>query len=932
LGNLYIADTNNNAIRKVTAAGTITTVAGNGTPGYSGDNGPASAALLSGPHGILVDASGNLLIADTYNWSIRRVNAAGIITTIAGTGVFCPPNTSGSCGGRGDGGPATSAFLSEPGSVAVDTLGNLFIADTGDNSIRQVNSSGIINRVAGSGVNGYGGDHGPAGLAYLNQPNGVALDAAGNVFIADTLNHRIRKVDTSGIITTIAGNGVAGYTGDGGPASAASLNMPSYIVLDGAGNLYISDSANERIRETMVSGTIDTIAGDGGYRYAGDGGLATSASIQQPLGVAVDASGNLFIADTYNNCIREVDINGVISTVAGNGIPGYSGDTGPAVGASLDLPRTVAFDAAGNLFIADNGNNVVRRVTAGIISTIAGNGVAGYYGDNGPATSASLYSPSGVAIDNSGNVYIADEYNSAIRMVAPGGTITTIAGTGIASCDYGAIGPALGYPTGITLDGSGNLAVADNFCSTVWNLTAAGLSGRTQIAVSPEAIAVDASGNLFVGAPLSEVIQKLTTSGAITTVAGNGVSGYSGDNGPAVDAELYWPYGVAVDGACNLFIADSLNNRIRKVAGLAVSPASVFLDATSQSAPPLSITPVSSGCAWTSVSSAPWIDIISGSGSGKGTVTFSVQANSTGTQRIGTLTIGGQTVSVTQRETDTTFTDVSDPSAYYFDAANIMYQLGISNGCSTAPLMYCPADTNTRGQMAKFIVVALAGTSFTYNPTPYFSDVPASYPFFSYIQKLYELGITSGCQAAPPMFCPDDGVTRGQTAAFIIRSRYASIPFSVPSTPYFTDVPPSYPFFNYIQKMAELGITSGCTPTTYCPEDELLRDQMSVFIVRGLLNQLLPASTPIVTSVSPNSAPAGTPVTVTITGVGTHFAPGTSQVMTVAGISASNVVVNSPTSLTVQLLSAPGVTPNPSPIMVVTGSEEAGLPSGFTVQ
>jgi hypothetical protein len=366
--------------------------------------------------------------------------------------------------------------------------------------------------------------------------------------------------------------------------------------------------------------------------------------------------------------------------------------------------------------------------------------------------------------------------------------------------------------------------------------------------------------------------------------------------------------------------------------GFSVNPTTVYLDSTSQSGPPLSVA-TNPGCSWAASADAAFIHITSGAGgSGNGTVTFSVPANATGADLTGTLSVSGQPVSIIQRETAVTFTDVSDPSAYYFNAANIMYQLGISDGCSTTPRMFCPDDVNTRGQMAKFIVLALAGSSFTYNPTPYFTDVPASYLYFTYIQKLYELGITDGCQAAPAMFCPDDGVTRDQTAAFIIRSRFASIPFSYPTTPYFTDVPPSDPFFGDVQEMAQLGITSGCGAAVYCPGETLLRDDMAVLLVRGLLNQLLPASTPILTSVSPNSAPAGMPVTVTITGYGTHFAAGTSQVQTVPGITVANVDVQGPTLLTVQLTGTAGVTPNPSPIVVMTGTEQAGLPSGFTVQ
>jgi hypothetical protein len=368
---------------------------------------------------------------------------------------------------------------------------------------------------------------------------------------------------------------------------------------------------------------------------------------------------------------------------------------------------------------------------------------------------------------------------------------------------------------------------------------------------------------------------------------------------------------------------------------LSVSPSAVYVDSKSQSAT-VNVTAFPS-CTWSASAGGSFISITSGaSGAGNGVVGFSVPANTTGADLTGSLSVGGEAASVTQRETPITFTDVSDPSASYFDAVNIMYELGITNGCLAVPLEFCPNESNTRGEMAKFMVIAIEGNSkFTYSPTPYFSDVPATYPFFSYIQKLYELGITDGCTTSPSlMFCPDDGVTRDQSAAFIIRARFASIPFNYPTTPYFVDVPPSDPFFNYVQEMYYLGITNGCssTPLMYCPAETLTRGEMAVFIVRGLLNQLLPSTTPILTSVSPNSAAAGTPVMMTITGFGTHFAAGTSQVMTVPGISASNLVVNSPTSLTVQLLGTAGVTPNPSPIVVVTGSEEAGLPSGFTVQ
>ena len=367
---------------------------------------------------------------------------------------------------------------------------------------------------------------------------------------------------------------------------------------------------------------------------------------------------------------------------------------------------------------------------------------------------------------------------------------------------------------------------------------------------------------------------------------------------------------------------------------VSVSPPAVYLDSTSQSAS-VNVTAFPS-CGWLASAMGDFITIISGEGAGNGVTTFSVPANSTGADLTGAVNINSLAVPVTQRETPVTFADIADPSIYYFDAVNIMYQKGITNGCLAAPLEFCPDDINTRGQIAKFIVTAIeGGSNFSYNQTPYFSDVPSTYEFFSYIQKLYELGITNGCATSPSlMFCPDDGVTRDQIAAFIIRARFASIPFSYPATQIFADVPPTDPFFNYVQEMYALGITTGCStnPLMYCPDWVLTRGQMAVFVVRGLLNLLLPATTPILTSVSPNSAPAGTPVTVTITGLGTNFAEGSSQVLTVPGVSASNVVVNSPTSLTVQIVGAAGVTPNPSPVVVQTGTEQAGIPVGFTVQ
>jgi sugar lactone lactonase YvrE len=335
--------------------GIITTVAGNGTNGYSGDGGAATNAELDDPHGVAVDVTGNLFIADSRNNRIRKVGTNGTINTVAGNGTN---------GYSGDGGAATNAELDFPSGVAVDTTGNLFIVDTEAGRIRKLGTNGIIATVAGGGTN-YPGDGGAATNAELTDPCGVAVDATGNLFIAD---YSIRKVGTNGIITTVAGGG-SHYPGDGGAATNAELGVPYGVAMDAAGNLFIADTGNNRIRKVGPDGIITTVAGNGTKSYSGDGGAATNAELNYPGGVAVDATGNLFIADYGNNRIREVGTNGIITTVAGNGYVnpitgsgGYSGDGGAATNAELTDPCGVAVDATGNLFIADTGNKRIRNV------------------------------------------------------------------------------------------------------------------------------------------------------------------------------------------------------------------------------------------------------------------------------------------------------------------------------------------------------------------------------------------------------------------------------------------------------------------------------------------------------------------------------------------------------------------------------------------
>jgi len=335
-------------------------------------------------------------------------DTTGDIITIAGNGTE---------GFSGDGAKATSAELNTPSGVAIDASGNIYIADAQNQRVRKVSTTGIITTIAGNGTIGFSGDGSAATSAELNYPCAIAVDSTGNIYIADNGNNVIRKVSISGIITTIAGNGNAGFSGDGGLANAAELAAPAGVAVDNSGNLYIADYQNMRIRKVNTSGIITTIAGNGTAGYSGDGGVGTTAQLHYPLGVAVDASGNIFIADYANNAIRKLSSTGIISTIAGNGTGSYSGDGGPAISATLFEPDGVAVDTSGNLYISDGENNRIRMINAsGIISTIAGNGAEGYSGDGGLATSAELYTAA-VALDLSGNVYIADNGNNRIRKV-----------------------------------------------------------------------------------------------------------------------------------------------------------------------------------------------------------------------------------------------------------------------------------------------------------------------------------------------------------------------------------------------------------------------------------------------------------------------------------------------------------------------------------
>lgn len=567
-GNIYISDTLNHRVRKIAPNGIITTVAGTGVEGFDGDGGPAVLAKLSRPTGLAVDSQGNLYIADTGNNRIRVVTPDGQITSLNLVG--------------------PKSDLNSPYGVAIGPGGSVYIADTFNHRVlraQRVVSAFFISVVAGTGTPGFGGDNGPATKALLNLPFGIAVDSARNIYIADSENHRIRRV-SGGTITTIAGTGQPGFAGDGGPGTAARLNRPLGLALDAAGNLYIADSLNLRIRRLSSNGTITTVAGIGARGFGGDGGPATQARFAGLLGIFVDQQNNLYIPDRENHRLRRVTPTGVIDTIAGTGFSGFIAGGQPANQSVLVFPSDVEAPSRDVFYIADTGNHRVERVNPdGTLTVLAGTGEPGFSGDGGPANQAQLTLPADVAVDQQGNVYIADLGNNRVRRVTPQGQISTIAGGGTASPGDGGLATQaiLNGPGGVAVDNRGNLFISEKnghrvrkvdlatgIITTVAGTGVAGFNGDNIKATEaqldgPTGLAVDGAGNLYIADSNNQRIRKVAPDGMITTVAGIGFPGFGGDQGFATRATLNNPFGVSVDRAGNLYIADTDNHRIRRI-------------------------------------------------------------------------------------------------------------------------------------------------------------------------------------------------------------------------------------------------------------------------------------------------------------------------------------------------------------------------------
>jgi sugar lactone lactonase YvrE len=535
-GNYYFsASFTSNRVFKVNTSGTLTVIAGNGLPGYSGDGGPAAQATLYNPEGVAVDGSGNVYIADYSNQVIRMVNSSGIISTIAGTGSCTYDGDT--TGTGGDGKPATQHSLCSPYQIALDSSGNLFIADASNYRIRKlVISSDSISTVAGNGTNTACANGVLATNCGFYFPQGIAVDSSGDLFIADTSDYVIREVVAStGKVKTVAGTlGTPGSSGDGALATSATINQVFGLSVDAAGaNVWIADYQNQKIREFAVGAKINTVAGYGGAGFCGDSGPATSACLYYPVSPAVDSAGNLYIADSYNQRVRKVDSTQTINTVAGNGSTSQTTlVNGTSTGITLYNPWGIVGDPSGNIFVANENDHAVQElvISSSLVNIFAGTGTGGYNGDGIPANTAQLNSPAGVARDSAGNIYIADQSNHIIRKVDTAGNISTVAGMPGSAGYFGDGGPAtsaqLYYPQGVAVDSSNNLYIADTY---------------------------------------NHIIRKVS-GGTITTVAGTPqTAGYGGDGSPATSAKLYYPADMKVDSAGNIYITDQYNFRIRKV-------------------------------------------------------------------------------------------------------------------------------------------------------------------------------------------------------------------------------------------------------------------------------------------------------------------------------------------------------------------------------
>ena len=566
-GNIYIPDAFNYVIRKLTPSGEMTVLAGT-IGSYGGADGSGSAARFHSPEGIAVDRSGNVYVADSGNHAIRKITPTGVVTTFAGS-----LGNSGSSDGAG-----SAARFQHPDGVTVDMAGNVYVADSYNDTIRKITSQGVVSTLAGSaGVEGTADGNGSA--ARFNDPERLAVDVAGNIYVADALNDAIRKVTPSGQVTTVAGNkGVEGSAD--GRGSAAQFHWPRDVAVDASGVLYVADQFNATIRKITPAGDVTTLAGKAGAAGSVDG-VGAAARFNDPWGLDVDLLGNVYVADSENNAIREISPQGLVTTLGSLAVREGSAD-GFGTNARFHSPRGVAVDRLGNVFVADLLNHTIRKIAStGEVTTFAG--TAGVSGDaDGIGAAARFDGPTAIAIDPSGNLFIVDEFNYTIRKITPSAEVTTYAGFPGASGS--ADGPRslarFNFPEGIAVDTLGNVYVADTDSQTIRMISASGnvttLAGSTGLRGTtdgfrsaarfdnPEGIAVDSAGNVYVADELNGSIRKIAVSGDVTTFAGlTGQQGAADGNG--ANARFQAPIGIAFDSSGTMFVSDAGNDIIRKV-------------------------------------------------------------------------------------------------------------------------------------------------------------------------------------------------------------------------------------------------------------------------------------------------------------------------------------------------------------------------------
>ncbi len=561
--NVYVADTENQTIRKITPAGVVSTLAGSaGTIGSA--DGIGAAASFHDPEGLAVDSTGNVYVADTSNHTIRKINAAGMVSTLAGTA-----GTTGSADGIG-----TAARFYSPRGLAVDAAGNVYIADSFNNTIRKITPAGLVSTLAGS-ASELGATDGTGAAARFNSPYGVAVDVAANVYVTDKANHTIRRITPTGVVSTLAGAAMVQGSADGAGA-AARFVWPSGLAVDAAGDVYVADAGNNTIRKVTAAGVVSTVAGTAEAPGAADGfgGLASFSSLE---GLAIDAAGNVYVAEDRNHKIRKIAPDRTVSTFAGSAGSDGSAD-GNGAAAQFYLPKGLGVDTTGKVYVADTNNHTIRKISlVGTVSTLAGTaGVAGFA--NGAGATARFVSPAALTVDSDGNVYVADSaWDSPVRKITPAGVVSTP--TGIVDEPGGGRGVRT---IGLAVDASGNVYVADevwspgllftapyversrihkitpnNVISTVFVL-----EGETSPWAHISCIAVDRGGNVYAADQFT--LRKITPAGVVTLLAGTAGAVGSAD-GIGAAASFNGPSGLAVDAVGNVYVADTGNHTIRKI-------------------------------------------------------------------------------------------------------------------------------------------------------------------------------------------------------------------------------------------------------------------------------------------------------------------------------------------------------------------------------